>query len=236
VVSSLAGTPTGSVIFLDGSNPLGTSALSGGVASLITSNLALGSHSITAQYGGNAGFTAAASPAVSETVQDFSLSITAPAQIIPHGGTATYSLTVSPIGGATMPSAISFTVVGAPDNSEITFSPQTISSGSGETTVTLTIHTPDYPVGPWNQSSKLGITALGLIVGGGLLIPLGRRRRILGMRLGWFSRLLLLFACVTALTTLNGCGSGWRTQLYAITVTASSGQLSHTASATLTSQ
>ena len=51
-----AGTPTGTVTFLDGGSPIGTGTLSGGVATFTTSALALGSHTITASYGGDGNF------------------------------------------------------------------------------------------------------------------------------------------------------------------------------------
>ncbi len=53
-----AGTPTGVVTFLDGSNRLGTSTLSNGSASLGISSLTIGNHSFTASYGGDVNFLA----------------------------------------------------------------------------------------------------------------------------------------------------------------------------------
>lgn len=49
--------PTGSVSFLDGTQMIGAATLTNGVATLVTSNLGLGSHSITAQYGGSQNFS-----------------------------------------------------------------------------------------------------------------------------------------------------------------------------------
>jgi len=51
-----AGTPTGTVTFLDGGSPIGTGTLGGGVATFTTSALAPGSHTITASYGGDGSF------------------------------------------------------------------------------------------------------------------------------------------------------------------------------------
>ncbi len=48
--------PTGTVTFLDGSNPIGTGTLSGGVATFATSTLVVGNHPITASYGGDGNF------------------------------------------------------------------------------------------------------------------------------------------------------------------------------------
>jgi M6 family metalloprotease-like protein len=66
-ISGVCATPAGTVTFVDGTTPLGTTALnSSGVAADATSALAAGSHSITASYGGNCGLATA--PAVGVTV------------------------------------------------------------------------------------------------------------------------------------------------------------------------
>ncbi len=62
--------PTGTVTFLDGSATIGTATLNGtGTATLTTSGLAGGAHSISAVYGGDANSLTSTSAAVSETVQ-----------------------------------------------------------------------------------------------------------------------------------------------------------------------
>ncbi len=67
-VTSGGGTPTGTVTFYDGAVVLGTGTLSGGVATFTTSALTLGSHSITAVYGGSTSFTGSTSPALIQAV------------------------------------------------------------------------------------------------------------------------------------------------------------------------
>ena len=63
------GPPTGSVTFSDGGTILGTFALDGsGSATLTTSALAIGAHSITAAYSGDTGLQAATSAAASVPV------------------------------------------------------------------------------------------------------------------------------------------------------------------------
>ena len=58
-ISVLAGSPTGSVTFLDGSTQIGSAPISNGQASLTVSSLGVGSHSLTAQYSGDANYNAA---------------------------------------------------------------------------------------------------------------------------------------------------------------------------------
>ncbi len=63
-----AGTPTGSVSFLDGNTVLYTTMLGSGTATCTTSALSVGSHSITVQYSGDGNFTAGKSSARSQVV------------------------------------------------------------------------------------------------------------------------------------------------------------------------
>src|SRR5206468_4232089 len=65
-----AGTPTGTVTFKDGSSTLGTGTLnSSGQAMFTTSTLAVGPHSITASYGGDATFSGSTSSPLTQTVK-----------------------------------------------------------------------------------------------------------------------------------------------------------------------
>jgi hypothetical protein len=61
-------TATGTVQFFDGPNLLGAANLSGGAASLSTSALSVGSHSITASYGGDSNYNSNNSTPLTQTV------------------------------------------------------------------------------------------------------------------------------------------------------------------------
>jgi Bacterial Ig-like domain (group 3)/Domain of unknown function (DUF4214) len=63
-----AGTPTGSVTFMDGTTVLGTSTLSAGTATFQTTTLSTGSHQISAVYSGDANFTGSTSAALTQMV------------------------------------------------------------------------------------------------------------------------------------------------------------------------
>lgn len=110
-VTSSGGTPTGSVQFLDGANPLVTVALVAGVATTADiTTLPVGVHSLTAKYIPTGAFAAATSAPLSQTITlraytSLILSAT-PASPQPYGvGTLTVTLTVpagvTPSGGVT---------------------------------------------------------------------------------------------------------------------------------------
>ena len=64
-VTGVGSSPTGTVTFRDGGSVIGSSPLNGsGTATLTSSSLAAGNHSITATYGGDATFASSLSPAV----------------------------------------------------------------------------------------------------------------------------------------------------------------------------
>ncbi|HZW79628.1 MAG TPA: FG-GAP-like repeat-containing protein [Candidatus Deferrimicrobiaceae bacterium] len=69
VAASLGGVPAGNITFFDGTTALATVPLNAGTASLTSSGLAGGMHSITAAYGGGGDDNASTSAAVVEMVQ-----------------------------------------------------------------------------------------------------------------------------------------------------------------------
>ncbi len=67
-VSATTGTPTGSVIFRDGSTELATQTISAGSAGFTTADLAVGTHAISAAYSGDNSFANSTSPVLMQTV------------------------------------------------------------------------------------------------------------------------------------------------------------------------
>ena len=104
VVSPAMGTPTGSVTFRDGTATIGTGALSGLSASLATSSLGVGSHSITAVYGGDGNFNGATSSAVTVTINNqttTTVSIASSATPSATGQSVTFTATITASGSPT---------------------------------------------------------------------------------------------------------------------------------------
>jgi hypothetical protein len=91
---------TGLVTFLDGSTILGTGALNAaGVATLSTSTLTIGSHPITASFGGDSNYTSSTSSVLAQVINKIPTVITitesTPAQLIKTGITFTANVTAS---------------------------------------------------------------------------------------------------------------------------------------------
>jgi hypothetical protein len=85
---------TGTVTFMDGSTSLGTGTLSGGVASFTTSSLAVGSHSITAVYGGDNNYVGSTSPVLTQSIRTLSsISLTPTNVSVPVGATQQFTAT-----------------------------------------------------------------------------------------------------------------------------------------------
>jgi hypothetical protein len=89
---------TGTVQFLDGVTVIGAVALNGGSASLVVGNFAVGTHTITASYGGDGGTLASASAAVSVTVVKAATAVGLASSSNPslNGQAVTFNAVVSP--------------------------------------------------------------------------------------------------------------------------------------------
>jgi sugar lactone lactonase YvrE len=240
-ITGTATTPSGTVTFYDGAASLGSSVLNpAGIASLAAAPQVSGAHSISAVYNGSAFYTTATSNTVTQLAQDFNVSVStggSGAATVNPGGTATYSLVLSPLNGATFPSAVTLTSTGGPAGATITLSPTAVSGGAGATTLTLTVATTKDLVS--NSPEGLGrkFAPLSLAV---LLLPL------LGFRRGrkawrrYLSVLLLLAGSFAAISGMSGCGGtpsgyfGQAPKTFTITVVGSAGTLTHSTSVTLT--
>jgi len=243
--------PTGTVTFNDNGTQIGTGTLSASgsaasaTATLTTSSLAIGSHPITVSYPGDANNQSSSTTVtLAEVIEDFSVVASTPTtSTIEPGSSATYSITVSPVSPATtFPAAISLTAAGLPTGATYTLSPATIADGAGSTKVTLTVTTSASPqagnLQPQTPARGTGWPVMALAL---LLLPLAGRLRRAGRGL---SRVLLVMLLVAAgilgAATLNGCGGtpsgyfGQAPSTSTITVTGTSGSLSHNASVSLT--
>ena len=141
-----SGVPTGTVTFKNGGSTLGTGTLNGsGVATLTTSTLAVGSASITANYGGSNSFNASTSSNLNQTVNQDSTTSTVTSSQNPskHNQSVTFTATVAANapGTATPTGTVTFkdgmTTLGnvSLNSGKATLNTSTLSSGTHQITV-----------------------------------------------------------------------------------------------------
>jgi hypothetical protein len=128
--------PTGTVTFKDGTTTLGTGTLStvGGfqVATFSTSTLAVGAHSITAVYGGDANNASSTSAVLTQTITaaTTTTTLTSSASSIPSGASVTFTATVT---GASPTGTVTF------KNGAATLGTGTLSAGVATLTTTALV-------------------------------------------------------------------------------------------------
>jgi hypothetical protein len=223
--------PTGSVSFSAGSTSLGTATLASGVATLQTSFAAAGSYSVTATYQGDQNNAASTSSAATIVIAapDFTISATPASGIITPGQTATYTFTVSPVGGYA--GTVSFSCGTLPAQAACSFSPASVTPSGGSpasTTMTLTTATSSAMLNPEQRSSPWfpagGLAMAGVI---GLAFAPKRIWRFNQQWRGFCWALLLASLSLLA----SGCGGGGSSSpsnpgtpagSYTVSVTASS--------------
>ncbi len=243
-IASSAGTPTGTVTFYDGTKAIGTGTLNAsGVATLTVSFTTNGQHILTAAYAGNGLYQPITTAPITQVVEDFSLALATGSQnsaTIILGASTQYNLVVSPIGANSLAAPVALSVIGLPSGASGVFNPTSVTGGAGVTPIVLTVNAPPLtgslrrPANPASPSSRHRAPAFLAL----LLLPTGfllRRRRAV-------IRLLLIFVGLAAASTsLTGCLQDQATgyygndpQTYTVTVTGTSGTLTHSVKVTLT--
>ena len=134
--------PTGSVSFAAGTTSLGTATLTNGVATLQTSFAAAGSYTVTATYKGDQNNSASTSSGVTIVIAapDFTIAATPASGSITPGQTATFTFTVSPVGGYA--GTVKFSCGTLPSQAACSFTPASVTpSGGSPVSSTLTVTT-----------------------------------------------------------------------------------------------
>jgi hypothetical protein len=101
IVPEFGGQVTGSVTFVDGTATLGSASVNNNVATLTTSNLAVGTHSLVAAYGGDSNFTGNSSSSLAQVVNKAmtTTALTSSANPSISGKVVTFTAVVSPSSG-----------------------------------------------------------------------------------------------------------------------------------------
>jgi hypothetical protein len=230
--------PTGMVTFLESGIPLGSGTLdAGGKATLTLDNLAMGSHQITANYGGDLLNLPASSGKLAQTVEDFSLVPASSESAVAQGATALILLSVSPVTPATvLPAAVTLAATGGPAGATYTFGPASVAGGQGSTNVTLKVALPTLAELPHESDREVPAGKSGPLWLCWLMLPVALRLGARNRRRVFWHVVARLMAGAVAIWSLSGCASfTWvsHSQTYSITVTAQSGAMSHASTVTL---
>jgi subtilase family serine protease len=133
----------GTVTFYDGSTSLGTGNLSSGTATYTTTALTVGTHTITASYGGNTTYAASSSSSVTVTVSSATstggFTLAATGVTISRGSSGDTTITVTPSGGYI--GTIDFTPSTSSSASFCYSTTTAIVSGTSNVTTAMTIST-----------------------------------------------------------------------------------------------
>jgi hypothetical protein len=215
-LASSVGTPTGSVAFMEGSalaDPAQTAVTldANGNASFNTSNLALGTYSLTAVYSGDVNFATVTSAPITFQIVNPSVLITAsPSSMSVTAGVAsTATLTLQPVVGFDASVDLGCVSSTLPSYSECTFDNPvpTVGDKGASATVVVTLST-NVPVNvsyvPSLRSGPLGISLAGLF-GVGLFGLLRARKR--GFRSGLFRVLCLAILLPVAMIGVSSCNN-----------------------------
>jgi uncharacterized protein (TIGR03118 family) len=168
---------------------------------------------------------------------NFGFSTSSPVAAVANDASTSLTLAVAPINGFSGP--VTFTCSGLPANSTCTFSSPTLTvTPSASATETLTISTGGYKASndtaPFHHSGNGSYAVLAFMPFAGLLLFAGRKK------LGTASRLMLVLVGATVgAAALAGCSYTNTTTpagTSAITITATSGAVSHTSTVNLTVQ
>ena len=139
---NVMGVPTGTVTFTEGVTTLGTSTLSGGMASLSLTESLDGDHTITATYSGDASFRGKATDFV-ETINqigfspNYTLSANPTSAVLQVGQSANFTITVAPTNGFN--GQVNFTCGTLPAGVSCQFTPSSVTPTNGPVQVQLVI-------------------------------------------------------------------------------------------------
>ena len=207
--------PTGVVAFREGATVLGTGTLDAtGHATFSTSTLAVGTHTVTASYLGDTGFSGATSPSVDETILDngFTVDVAPSTLSLKSGSDGTAAIRLGSLGNFSGP--LQLTLGPPPSYASTSLSAATVTLTAGATGAsTLTLHTMalsalrphDAPRSPGRTAEILSASLAGLL--SLALLPAAtrdRRRRFRGA--------LLLALTALALGSATGCLNEWYTR------------------------
>jgi hypothetical protein len=199
-LNSVPPSPSGTVSFFDGATVLGTAALNGsGTATLTTTSLTVGVHSLTATYPASTLFAGSASSPYSETIlaSSFTVSLSPGAITIPAGKSGSANIDLASVGMFAGPLKLTYGALPTYATAAIIPSMVTLTVGGKGTSIltlnTLSIAANTIPARPGSRDTVVIYSAVVV-----LMLPLlSRRRRLM--------QILLIATAWISTQSLIGC-------------------------------
>ena len=232
--------PTGTVAFLDGATSLGPGTLNAsGSTTFSTSTLSVGTHSITAQYGGDANFSTSTSTGISINITaaagNFTLSVSPSSVTVTPSQAGMAVVTVTPTNGFNQ--QVQFSCSNVPEGIECGFQPASVTPNGAPATTMLAVteeaegnsraRKSAAGIGNWSaggggaNSAALAMKMLFVPVFGCellLLAGLWRRRPSANHRGAWQAAFAMLLL-VTIATFAGGCSNSPHTKTTGAVIT-----------------
>ena len=157
-------------------------------------------------------------------------------------------VTITPTTGTTFPTITYLTVTGLPPGGTVTLNTPgwtqltstswSLPALASLSDVSFSFHMPAVPVSAGLVAPRSNLPTLPIGLATLLLLPFARRMRRAGKRFRGMVAILMLVAISAAVTGLSGCGAtngffAAQPQTYTVTITATTGTLSHSTNVTL---
>jgi Beta-propeller repeat len=237
-------TPTGSVTLTSGSYTSAATTLVSGSAmiTVLAGSLATSTDTLTATYTPDSASSTSYNGATGSNMvtvtapvaPSFTISSSTAPQTIQPGGSATYSITVTPQNGS-FSNAVTLATSGLPTGATATFTPSSsVTPGSSAATSTLTVQTASTTAAATSKNSPWPLAVPALAIIGVFFLPGKKRRR-------WITLCVLAIASLGAFSALTACGGGFGLAVhekgaatYTLTITGTSGSVQQSTTVQLT--
>jgi CSLREA domain-containing protein len=190
------GTPTGTVLFQDGTTTIGTAPIVAGVATFTTSFTTTGLHLLTVSYAGDTGFSPS-SAILGEVIQTPGYTATSNPTVlnIVRGNQGTAVITLAPVGG--YQGVATFACSGLPAFAACAFSPTPITFTGNNTpqTTTVTVYT---LASHEKTTAASGFMALPALLLAACMFFVRRNRKL--------RAILFALLLATGVLSMQGCG------------------------------
>jgi parallel beta-helix repeat protein len=202
-VAGPGGTPTGTVAIMEDDINIISATLASGAASISTTYLSAGAHSMTAYYVGDATFAPSTSSPMQVNVQDYSIALTSVALSVTTGQSVSTTLTATPIAGFSGTIIYSCALPAVMTGATCSAAPVTL-NGSGTQSTTLVVTTLAASSKERTSRAEHMLSGIAFLLCACLSAPWKWKNRWRGQS---FIAILLITSAIIAMS-MSSCGGG----------------------------